>query len=77
MNMRLKKIGELAGITKELHMLLARHTFATTVTLSNGIPLETVSHMLGHASIKQTQHYAKIVAGKVKEDMRKLNMIIE
>jgi site-specific recombinase XerD len=77
MNMRLKKIGQLAGITKELHMHLARHTFATTVTLSNGIPLETVSHMLGHASIKQTQHYARIVARKVKKDMLRLSSIFE
>ncbi len=74
MNMRLKEIGKQAAITKELHMHLARHTFATTVTLSNGIPLETVSHMLGHASLKQTQHYAKIVAKKVKSDMEILNL---
>lgn len=50
-------------------MHLARHTFATTVTLSNGVPLETVSKMLGHASTKMTQHYAKVLAEKVKSDM--------
>lgn len=50
----------------------ARHTFATTITLSNGIPLETVSRMLGHASIATTQIYAKIVDKKVLDDMAQL-----
>jgi site-specific recombinase XerD len=75
MNQRLKLIGEKAGITKVLHMHLARHTFATTITLSNGVPLETVSNMLGHANLKQTQHYAKIVALKVIRDMDKVKTI--
>jgi site-specific recombinase XerD len=75
MNKRLKNIGEYSGISQELHMHMARHTFATTVTLSNGVPLETVSSMLGHASLRQTQHYAKIVASKVKKDMEKLNIV--
>ena len=73
MNENLKIIGKHCCIKKQLHMHLARHTFATTVTLSNGVPLETVSRMLGHATIRQTQHYAKIVANKVKMDMKKLN----
>jgi site-specific recombinase XerD len=72
MNQRLKTIGEKAGIAKTLHMHLARHTFATTVTLSNGVPIETVSSMLGHATLRQTQHYAKIVAIKVVNDMAKV-----
>ena len=75
MNQRLKTIGPLAGISKTLHMHLARHTFATTVTLTNGIPIETVSSMLGHASLKQTQHYAKIIASKVKLEMSKINSL--
>ena len=50
-----------AGVTKKPHMHLVWHTFATTVALSNGVPIETVSKMLGHANIKQTQHYAKVV----------------
>lgn len=51
---------------------MARHTFATTVILSNGIPIETVSRMLGHASLSTTQIYAKIVDKKVMDDMRGL-----
>jgi site-specific recombinase XerD len=70
MNAYLKEIATLCNINKELTFHIARHTFATTVTLSNGIPIETVSKMLGHSSIKQTQHYAKILDRKVSEDMR-------
>lgn len=47
----------------------ARHTFATTVTLNNGVPIETVSKMLGHSTIRMTQHYAKILDSKVSNDM--------
>lgn len=75
MNQRLKTIGEAAGVSKPLHMHLARHTFATTITLSNGVPLETVSSMLGHTSLRQTQHYAKIVALKVINDMVRVKEI--
>ncbi|WP_237073792.1 site-specific integrase [Mucilaginibacter mali] len=72
MNAYLKEIADLCGITKKLTFHLARHTFATTVTLSNGVPIETVSKMLGHKSLKQTQHYAKIVDLKISEDMAAL-----
>lgn len=56
---------------------LARHTFATTVCLSNDVPIETLSKMLGHRSIRTTQIYAKITAEKVSRDMEKLSQRIE
>lgn len=69
LNLGLKELGRQCGLSKPLHMHLARHTFATTVTLSNGVPIESVSKMLGHSNIRITQHYAKVVALKVKHDM--------
>ena len=72
MNAYLKEIADLCGIQKNLTFHLARHTFATTVTLTNGVPIETVSKMLGHKSLKTTQHYAKIIDQKVGEDMQLL-----
>ncbi|MBW3470369.1 site-specific integrase [Arthrospiribacter ruber] len=69
MNAYLKEIADLCGVRKELTFHIARHTFATTITLSNGVPIETVSKLLGHRSLKQTQHYAKILDGKISEDM--------
>ena len=51
---------------------MARHTFATTVTLSNGVPIETVSKLLGHTKIASTQIYARVIEQKVSEDMQKL-----
>lgn len=69
-NAYLKEIGDLCEINKNLTFHLARHTFATTVTLSNGVPIESVSKMLGHKSLKTTQHYAKIIDRKISEDMK-------
>ena len=69
MNAYLKEIATVCKIDKELTFHIARHTFATTVTLSNGVPIESVSKMLGHKNIKTTQHYAKILDKKVSEDM--------
>ena len=69
MNAYLKEIADLCEINKDLTFHIARHTFATTVTLSNGVPLETVSKMLGHTNLKTTQHYAKILDRKISEDM--------
>ena len=77
MNGYLKEIAEICGIQKTLTSHIARHTFATTVTLSNGVPIETVSKMLGHSSIKQTQHYAKILDLKVSSDMLLLKQKLE
>ena len=68
----LKEVASLCGIKKELTYHIARHTFATTVTLSNGVPIESVSKMLGHTNIKTTQHYAKILDMKVSQDMARL-----
>ena len=53
-------------------MHLARHSFATTIALTNGVPLETVQKMLGHKNIQTTQIYSKVVDSKVSEDMQKL-----
>jgi site-specific recombinase XerD len=72
MNSYLKEIADACGIDKVLTFHIARHTFATTVTLSNGVPIETVSKMLGHKNIRTTQHYAKILDIKVSEDMKAL-----
>jgi site-specific recombinase XerD len=68
----LKIIALHCGITKNLHFHLARHSFATTVLLTNGVPIESVSSMLGHKRIATTQHYAKMVDKKLEEDMQKL-----
>ena len=70
MNSYLKEIADACEITKDLTFHIARHTFATTVTLSNGVPIESVSKMLGHKNLKTTQHYAKILDLKVSNDMQ-------
>lgn len=72
MNAYLKEIADICGVTKTLTYHIARHTFATTVTLSNGVPIETVSKMLGHRNLKTTQHYARILDVKISEDMKLL-----
>lgn len=77
MNAYLKEIGDICSINKNLTFHLARHTFATTVTLTNGVPIESVSKMLGHKSLKTTQHYAKILDIKLAEDMNKLQLRFE
>lgn len=68
-NSYLKEIADLCGIKKNLSSHVARHTFATTVTLSNGVPIETVSKMLGHTKIATTQIYARVLEKKIGEDM--------
>lgn len=73
MNSYLKEIGDLCGIKKNLTFHLARHTFATTTTLSKGVPIETVSKMLGHTNIQTTQIYARITNEKISKDMRALS----
>lgn len=72
MNSYLKEIADLCGINKKLTFHIARHTFATTVTLSNDVPIETVSKMLGHTNLKTTQHYAKLLDVRIGKDMQAL-----
>lgn len=72
MNAYLKEIADLCGINKKLSTHTARHTFATTVTLSNKVSIEVVSKMLGHSSIKMTQKYARVVDDLISNDMQKV-----
>lgn len=72
MNAYLKEIAGVCEIDKGLTFHIARHTFATTVTLTNGVPIESVSKMLGHKNLRTTQHYAKVLDRKVSEDMKVL-----
>ncbi|WP_317195014.1 site-specific integrase [Mariniflexile gromovii] len=72
MNAYLKEIAGVCEIEKELTFHIARHTFATTVTLTNGVPIESVSKMLGHKNLRTTQHYAKVLDRKVSDDMKAL-----
>ena len=74
MNAYLKEIADVCGIKKKLTFHLSRHTFATTVTLSNGVPIESVSKMLGHRSLKTTQIYAKVIDKKLRADMEVVKM---
>ena len=72
MNAYLKEVGDLCEVDKELTFHLARHTFATTITLAKGVPIETVSKMLGHTNIRTTQIYARITDSKISNDMQAL-----
>ncbi|MFV0289287.1 MAG: site-specific integrase [Mangrovibacterium sp.] len=72
-NEKLKKIGTQCGIKTRLTFHVARHSAATTILLSNGIPIETVSRILGHTNIKTTQIYAKITNQKISQDMEVLS----
>ena len=72
MNADLKEIAAVCEIEKELTFHIARHTFSTTVTLTNGVPIESVSKLLGHKNLRTPQHYAKVLDRKVSEDMEVL-----
>jgi site-specific recombinase XerD len=65
----LKEVADLCGINKRLTAHVARHTFATSVTLANKVTMENVAKMLGHSSTRMTQHYAKILDQSILEDM--------
>lgn len=77
MNKNLKEIAKVCGIHKNITFHVARHTFATTVTLSNGVPIETVSKLLGHTKLTTTQIYARVLQKKVGEDMQNLMNLFE
>ena len=72
MNSYLKELADICGIRKNLSTHVARHTFATTITLGNGVPIETVSKMLGHTNVRTTQIYARITDQKINVDMESL-----
>lgn len=76
-NKNLKEIAKACGIHKNITFHVARHTFATTVTLSNGVPIETVSKLLGHTKLTTTQIYARVLQKKVGEDMQNLMDLFE
>ena len=71
-NAYLKEIANICDLKKHLTTHTARHTFATTVTLEHDVPIETVSQMLGHRSIRTTQLYAKITQRKISNNMKEL-----
>ena len=73
LNAYLKEIADVCGIKKNLTFHLARHTFSTTVTLAKGVPIETVSKMLGHTNIETTQIYARTTNDKIRNDMQQLS----
>ena len=72
-NAILKKIAKQCGIKTKLTYHVGRHTFSTLLTLSQGVPIETVSKMLGHTNIKTTQIYARITKEKISQDMEALS----
>ena len=69
MNSYLKEIADFCGIKKNITTHTARHTFGTTITLANNVPLQDVSVMLGHASTRMTQHYARVMNASLKKSM--------
>lgn len=69
MNSYLKEIADFCGIKKNITTHVARHTFGTTITLANNVPLQDVSVMLGHASTRMTQHYARVMNASLKKSM--------
>lgn len=76
MNLYLGEISSICNMRRKITMHIARHTFATTITLNNGVPIETVSKLLGHSYLKTTQHYAKLQDEKIGLDMDRLSRII-
>ncbi len=71
-NQYLKEVAKKVKIRKKLSFHTARHTFATTVTLANGVPIETVSKLLGHTKLSTTQIYARVIDSKISADIDSL-----
>ncbi len=71
-NAYLKEIGDLCGINKNMSSHLARHSYATSITLSNGVSLEVVSKLLGHSSLSSTRIYSRLLDSRVSEEMKSL-----
>jgi site-specific recombinase XerD len=76
MNSYLKQIATLCNIDKNLTTHVARHTFATTITLANKVSLENVAKMMGHASTRMTQHYARVLDQTIMSDMEKVQILL-
>ena len=74
MNTYLKEVMKAAKVRKHITFHSARHTFATTVTLANGVPIETVSKLLGHTKLSTTQIYARVMENKISDDMKSLEI---
>ena len=77
LNIQLKRIAKAAGIDKAINYHMSRHSFGTSICLTNGVPIESLSQMMGHLSIKTTQIYAKVTRTKLNEDMSNLEKRIE
>jgi site-specific recombinase XerD len=75
MNEFLKEIATLCRVNKRLTVHVARHTFATTVTLANDVALQNVSKMLGHSSTRMTQHYARVLDNSIMKDMQDVSRV--
>lgn len=72
----LKEISDLCGIHKEISTHTARHSYATSVCLANGVSIENVAKMLGHSNIKMTQHYARVLDSSILRDMNNVKNVM-
>ena len=72
----LKEIADLCGISKSLTTHVARHSYATSVCLANGVSIENVAKMLGHSNIKMTQHYARVLDSSILKDMMNVKSVL-
>lgn len=76
MNSYLKEIADLCLIKKNLTTHTARHSYATSVCLANGVSIENVAKMLGHSNIKMTQHYARVLDSSILKDMNNVRDVL-